>query len=147
MPRRDLAQPRGDHEPATARPLELASGDTTNEDGDGDPAEDSLLKLWLEGDTGGIRVDNLLVRNDTSDSSTVVKAGHTGGPPLRNSGSRFFLLADMNGGFLGAPTTLLRTNQMECDDLDLKVQLPVLGLTDVLPFPGEVVLGNVCIDH
>ena len=38
-------------------------------------------------------------------------------------------------------------NQMECDDLDIKVDLPVLGLTDVLPFPGELVLGDVCIDR
>jgi hypothetical protein len=127
--------------------LEFASGDTTNEDGDGDPLEDKLLKLWLEGDAGGIRVDNLFVRNDASDSSTIVKAGHTGGPPLRNSGSHFFLLADLNGGFLGVPRTLLRDNQMECEDLEVQVQLPVLGLTDVLPFPGEVVLGDVCIDH
>ena len=53
----------------------------------------------------------------------------------------------LNGGFLGVPTTLLRDNQMECEDLEVQVQLPVLGLTDVLPFPGEVVLGDVCIDH
>lgn len=123
--------------------LEFASGDTTNEDEDGDPLEDDLLKLWLEGDSGGIRVDNLLVRNDTSDSSTIVRAGHNGGLPLRNSGDHFFLLADMSG----IPNTEIRHNQMECDDLDVKVDLPLLGLTDVLPFPGEVVLGDVCIDH
>ena len=57
--------------------LEFGSGDTTNEDEDGDPMEDGLLKLWLEGDNDGIRVDNMLVRNDTSDSSTIVRAGHT----------------------------------------------------------------------
>ncbi|HWI06575.1 MAG TPA: hypothetical protein VNT54_03555, partial [Solirubrobacteraceae bacterium] len=123
--------------------LEFASGDTTNEDEDGDPLEDDLLKLWLEGDSQGIRVDNLFVRNDTSDSSTIVKAGHNGGLPLRNSGSHFFLLADMSG----IPNTEIRANQMECDDLDVKVDLPLLGLTDVLPFPGEVVLGDICIDH
>lgn len=123
--------------------LEFGSGDTTNEDGDGDPLEDDLLKLWLEGDSQGIRVDNLLVRNDTSDSSTIVRAGHNGGLPLRNSGDHFFLLADMSG----IPNTEIRHNQMECDDLDVKVDLPILGLTDVLPFPGEVVLGDVCIDH
>lgn len=123
--------------------LEFGSGDTTNEDEDGDPFEDDLLKLWLEGDSGGIKVDNLLVRNDTSDSSTIVRAGHNGGLPLRNSGDHFFLLADMSG----IPNTELRDNQMECDDLDVKVDLPVLGLTDVLPFPGEVVLGDICIDH
>lgn len=123
--------------------LEFASGDTTNEDEDGDPFEDDLLKLWLEGDSGGIKVDNLLVRNDTSDSSTIVRAGHNGGLPLRNSGDHFFLLADMSG----IPNTEIRDNQMECDDLDVKVDLPLLGLTDVLPFPGEVVLGDVCIDH
>lgn len=124
--------------------LEFASGDTTSEDEDGDPLEDDLLKLWLEGDGGGIKVDKLRVRNDTSDSETILKAGHTGGPPLRNTGDHFFLLADMNGGFLGVPTTLLRDNQMECDDLEVQVQLPVLGLTDVLPSPGELVLGDIC---
>ena len=123
--------------------LEFASGDTTNEDEDGDPLEDDLLKLWLEGDSGGIKVDNLFVRNDTSDSSTILKAGHTGGPPLRNSGDHFFLLADMSG----IPNTEIRHNQMECEDLEVKVDLPILGLTDVLPFPGEVVLGDICIDH
>ena len=123
--------------------LEFASGDTTNEDEDGDPIEDDLLKLYLEGDSQGIRVNNLHVRNDTSDSSTIVRAGHTGGPPLRNSGDHFFLLADMSG----IPNTEIRQNQMECDDLDVKVDLPILGLTDVLPFPGEVVLGDICIDH
>ena len=123
--------------------LEFASGDTTNEDEDGDPVEDDLLKLWLEGDDGGIRVNNLLVRNDTSDSSTIVRAGHHGGLPLRNSGDHFFLLADMSG----IPNTEIRHNQMECDDLDVKVDLPILGLTDVLPFPGELVLGDICIDH
>ena len=123
--------------------LEFASGDTTNEDEDGDPLEDGLLKLWLEGDSQGIRVNNLHVRNDTSDSSTILRAGHTGGLPLRNSGDHFFLLADMSG----IPNTEIRHNQMECDDLDVKVDLPVLGLTDVLPFPGEVVLGDICIDH
>jgi hypothetical protein len=123
--------------------LEFASGDTTNEDEDGDPFEDDLLKLWLEGDAQGIRVDNLLVRNDTSDSSTIVRAGHNGGLPLRNSGDHFFLLADMSG----IPNTEIRENQMECDDLDVKVDLPLLGLTDVVPFPGELVLGDICIDH
>jgi hypothetical protein len=128
--------------------LEFGTGDTTTKDEDGDPLEDSLMKLWLEGDSQGIRVDDLHVRNDTTDSSTIVKAGHNNGLPLRNSGDHFFLLADMNGGFLGkVPKTLLRDNQMECSDLDVKVQLPVLGLTDVLPSPGELVLGDVCIDH
>jgi len=122
--------------------LEFGSGDTTNEDEDGDPLEDDLLKLWLEGDSQGIRVNNLHVRNDTSDSSTIVRAGHNGGLPLRNSSDHFFLLADMSG----IPNTEIRHNQMECDDLDVKVDLPVLGLTDVLPFPGEVVLGDICID-
>ena len=123
--------------------LEFGSGDTTNEDEDGDPLEDGLLKLWLEGDSDGIKVDNLLVRNDTSDSSTIVRAGHNGGLPLRNSGDHFFLLADMDF----PPNTEIRENQMECDDLDVKVDLPLLGLTDVLPFPGELVLGDICIDH
>jgi hypothetical protein len=123
--------------------LEFASGDTTNEDEDGDPLEDDLLKLWLEGDSQGIRVNNLHVRNDTSDSSTIVRAGHNGGLPLRNSGDHFFLLADMSG----IPNSEIRENKMECDDLDVKVDLPVLGLTDVLPFPGELVLGDICIDH
>jgi hypothetical protein len=41
----------------------------------------------------------------------------------------------------------IRENKMECDDLDVKVDLPILGLTDGLPFPGEVVLGDICIDH
>jgi hypothetical protein len=123
--------------------LELASGDTTSTDEDGAPLEDDLLKLWLDGDSGGIRVDSLVVRNDTSDSSTIVRAGHSGGLPLRNSGDHFFLLADMSG----IPNTALRDNQMECDDLDVEVDLPVLGLTDVLPSPGEVFLGDVCIDH
>jgi hypothetical protein len=122
--------------------LEFASGDTTNEDEDGDPLEDDLLKLWLEGDSDGIKVNNLHVRNDTSDSSTIVRAGHTGGPPLRNSGDHFFLLADMSG----IPNSEIRENKMECDDLEVKVDLPILGLTDVLPFPGEVVLGDICID-
>jgi hypothetical protein len=123
--------------------LEFASGDTTNEDEDGDPLEDDLLKLWLEGDSEGIRVNNLHVRNDTSDSSTIVRAGHNGGLPLRNSGDHFFLLADMSG----IPNSEIRENKMECDDLDVKVDLPILGLTDVLPFPGELVLGDICIDH
>jgi hypothetical protein len=123
--------------------LEFASGDTTNEDEDGDPFEDDLLKLYLQGDNQGIKVNNMLVRNDTSDSSTIVRAGHNGGLPLRNSGDHFFLLADMSG----IPNTEIRENQMECDDLDVKVDLPILGLTDVLPFPGEVVLGDICIDH
>lgn len=123
--------------------LEFASGDTTNEDEDGDPLEDDLLKLWVEGDSNGIRVDNLLVRNDTSDSATIVRAGHNGGLPLRNSGDHFFLLADLSG----IPNTEIRHNQIECDDLDVKVDLPILGLTDVLPFPGELVLGDICIDH
>jgi len=123
--------------------LEFASGDTANEDEDGAPLEDDLLKLWLEGDSGGIRVDNLVVRNDTSDSSTILCAGHSGGLPLRNSGDHFFLLADMSG----LPNTALRDNQMECDDLDVKVHLPLAGLTDVLPTPGELFLGDVCIDH
>jgi hypothetical protein len=123
--------------------LEFAAGDTTNEDEDGDPVENDLLKLWLEGSSAGIKVDQLFVRNDTSDTSTIVRAGHTGGPPLRNSGDHFFLLADMSG----IPSTLLRDNQMECADLEVKVDLPLLGLTDVLPFPGELFLGDICIDH
>jgi hypothetical protein len=123
--------------------LEFASGDTTNEDEDGDPFEDDLLKLYLQGDNQGIKVNNMLVRNDTSDSSTIVRAGHNGGLPLRNSGDHFFLLADMSG----IPNTEIRDNQMECDDLDVKVDLPILGSTDVLPFPGELVLGDICIDH
>jgi hypothetical protein len=123
--------------------LEFASGDTTNENQNGDPVENDLLKLWVEGSDDGIRVDQLFVRNDTSDTSTIIKAGHTGGLPLRNSGDHFFLLADLSG----IPNTLLRTNQMECADLEVKVDLPILGLTDVLPFPGELFLGDICIDH
>ncbi len=122
--------------------LEFASGDTTNEDEDGDPLEDDLLKLWVATDSGGIKVDNLFVRNDTSDSSTVVRAGHTGGLPLRNSGDHFFLLADMSF----PPNTEIRENQIECGDLEVKVDLPLLGLTDVLPSPGELLLGDLCID-
>jgi hypothetical protein len=123
--------------------LELGAGDTTNKDQDGDPVEDDLLKLWLEGSSDGIRVDQLFVRNDTADTSTIIKAGTTGGLPLRNSGDHFFLLADMSG----VPNTEIRHNQMECADLEVKVDLPILGLTDVLPFPGEAFLGDICIDH
>ena len=124
--------------------LEFASGDTTNEDEDGDPLEDGLLKLYLEGDNDGIRVDNMLVRNDTSDSSTIVRAGRSANSlPLRNSNDHFFLLADMDF----PPNAEIRENQLECDDLDVKVDLPILGLTDVLPFPGDPVLGDICIDH
>jgi len=122
--------------------LEIAAGNTTNEDEGGEPAEDDLLKLWVATDSGGIKVDDLLVRNDTSDTSAILKAGHTGGLPLRNSGDHFLWLADLSG----IPNTEIRTNQIECGDLELKADLPVLGLTDVLPFPGEVVFGDVCID-
>ena len=117
--------------------LEFASGDTTNEDEDGDPFEDDLLKLYLQGDSQGIRVNNLHVRNDTSDSSTIVRAGHNGGLPLRHSGDHFFLLADMSG----IPNTEIRENQMECDDLEVKVfgARPVQSAQGT---PGEV-LGSV----
>ena len=47
----------------------------------------------------------------------------------------------------GIPNSEIVHNQMECDDLEVKVDLPLLGLTDVLPFPGEVVLGDICINH
>ncbi len=123
--------------------LEFGSGDTTNEDEDGDPMEDGLLKLWLEGDNDGIRVDNMLVRNDTSDSSTIVRAGNNGGLPLRNSGDHFFLLADMDS----RPTRRSGTTRWSATTSTVKVDLPLLGLTDVLPDPGELVLGDICIDH
>jgi len=31
--------------------------------------------------------------------------------------------------------------------IDVEVELPAIGLTDVLPFPGEFALGDICIDH
>ncbi len=120
--------------------LEFASGDTTNKDEDGDPIEDDLVKLLLDGDGDGIKVDQLQVRNDTSDSTTTIRAGHTGGDPLRNVGGVFFLLADMTG----IPSGLIREHQLDCDNLTLEVDLPLLGATDVLPFPGDPIIGDIC---
>ena len=59
--------------------LELAAGDSATKGEDGAPIEDELLKLYLEGDDGGIKVDELRVRNDTSHSATTIRAGHAGG--------------------------------------------------------------------
>lgn len=124
--------------------LEFAAGDSASKDEDGDPIEDDLLKLYLEGDGGGIKVDELRVRNDTSDSTTTIRAGHTGGLPLRNSGDFFFGLFD-----LSVPPSQEdepRVNQIECSDLAVEVDLPLLGATDVLPGLGEFFLGDICID-
>jgi hypothetical protein len=123
--------------------LELAAGDSATKDEDGNPIEDDLLKLYLEGDDGGIKVDELRVRNDTSDSTTTLRAGHTGGPPLRNSGDFFFGVFDLT--FPPAQEDEPRLNQIECGDLDVEVDLPVLGATDVLPGLGEAFLGDICI--
>jgi len=125
--------------------LEFAAGDSASEDEDGDPIENDLLKLYLEGDSDGIKVDELRVRNDTSDSTTTLRAGHTGGLPLRNSGSFFFGVFDLS--FPPSQEDEPRINQIECGDLDVEVDLPILGATDVLPGLGELFLGDICIDH
>jgi hypothetical protein len=125
--------------------LEFAAGDSASKDDDGDPIEDDLLKLYLEGDNDGIKVDQLRVRNDTSDSTTTIRAGHTGGLPLRNSGAYFFGLFDLT--FPPSQEDEPRVNQIECSDLDVEVDLPILGATDVLPGLGEFFLGDICIDH
>lgn len=120
--------------------LELASGYSDGKDGDGDPYEDDLLKLYLKSDSQGIRVGNLLIRNDTSDSSTILQASD---PPLRHvNGPYFFGLFDMT--FPPDPEDEPRVGQMECGSLVAKVDLPVLGMTDVLPQPGEIFLGDIC---
>ncbi len=119
--------------------LEFAAGDSNSLDGDGDPIEDDLLKLYLDSDDEGIRVGELKVRNDTSDSTTIIRAGD---PPLTNTGDFFFGLFD-----LSVPPSQEdepRVNQIECGDLDVEVDLPVLGLTDVLPGLGEFFLGDIC---
>ena len=123
--------------------LEFAAGDSASKDGDGDPIEDDLLKLYLAGDSDGIKVDRLKVRNDTSDSTTTIRAGHTGGLPLRNSGDFFFGLFDLS--LPPSQEDEPRVNQIECSDLAVEVDLPVLGATDVLPGLGEFFLGDICI--
>lgn len=123
--------------------LEFAAGDSASKDEDGDPIEDDLLKLYLAGDSDGIRVGQLRVRNDTSDSTTTIRAGHTGGPPLRNSGDFFFGLFDLT--VPPSQEDEPRVNQIECSDLDVEVDLPLLGATDVLPGLGELFLGDLCI--
>jgi hypothetical protein len=123
--------------------LELAAGDSATKDADGAAIEDDLLKLYLEGDDGGIKVDELRVRNDTSDSTTPIRAGHSGGLPLRNSGDFFFGLFDLT--VPPAQEDEPRLNQIECSDLDVEVDLPLLGATDVLPGIGENFIGDVCI--
>ncbi len=117
--------------------LELASGYS---DDAGDPYEDDLLKLFLKSDSDGIRVGNLRLRNDTSDSTTRVTAGD---PPLRHrNGPFFFGLFDLTTP--PDPEDEPRVGQLECGDLDVFVDLPLLGATDVLPGLGEVFLGDIC---
>lgn len=119
--------------------LEFASGDTTNEDEDGDPIEDDLLKLWFKSDGVGLKVDHLHVRNDTSDSTTNVIAGTEGRPAMTHTGDHFFGLYDLSG----VPSTEIVENRLRCDGLDIEVDLPVLGSTDVIPGLAELFI-DIC---
>lgn len=126
--------------------LELATGETEtrNDDGDG-PWDDGLLKLYLDTDAKGIRMDDLTIRNDTAEKITRLRAGN---PGLRSwadqNGDHFFGVFDLD--VPPEQEEHPRIGQLECGDLDVKVDLPVLGLTDVLPGLGEFFLGDICHD-
>lgn len=120
--------------------LEFAAGDSDSKDDDGDPIEDDLLKLYLDTDSEGIKVDSLKVRNDTSDSTTTIKAGANGGPPLRNTGSHYFGLFDLT--FPPSVEDEPMINQLECGDLVVEVDLPLLGATNIIGIADLVT--NLC---
>ncbi len=128
----------------------IYSGETLerNEEGDG-PEEDELLKLYVHTNDVGIRVKDLFLRNTLADSRTKIQAGWIekdgqripGGKPLRSgAGGAFELLADLSG----IPNAEHRRGQIECETMVVSVWI-VLGHFDVLPFPGEAVLGDICI--
>lgn len=118
--------------------LEFASGDSDSKDSDGDPIEDSLLKLFLDSDDDGIKVDELKVRNDNADSTTTITAGANGGPPLRNSGDFYFGLFDLT--FPPSVEDEPMVNQLECGDLVVEVDLPLIGATNIVGV-AELVTG------
>jgi hypothetical protein len=119
--------------------LEFMSGDTQNKDEDGDPVEDDLLKLYFQSDADGLKTDEVHVRNDTSDSTTNIIAGTEGRPAMTHTGDHFLGLYDLSG----IPSTEFVTNRLRCDGLDVEVDLPVLGLTDVIPGLAELFI-DIC---
>lgn len=127
--------------------LEMATGDSDSKDEDGDPIEDDLMKLYVDTDFEGIKIDKLHVRNDTSDSTTDITAGD---PPLRNRNSPSGSFAPFSWLFdLSVPPSTEdqpHTGQLQCGGLDVFVDLPILGATDVIPGLGEFFLGDICFE-
>ncbi len=119
--------------------MEFFSGDTTNKDEDGDPIEDGLLKLYFKSDDNGLRADSVHVRNDVSDSTTDVVAGNNGRPAMKNTGDYFLGLYDLDF----PPNNEFVHNRLTCGGLDISVDLPILGHTDVIPTLAELFI-DIC---
>lgn len=131
--------------------LGVFSGETLERNGDGDgPEENDLLKVYLLTDQQGVRIRRLDISNTLTDKQTTLIAGwrekdgvwRREGKPLASEGGQAFRwLADLTG----IPNTESRIGRMVCDDLTVGVDLPILGKTDVIPNPGEAVLGDICV--
>jgi hypothetical protein len=101
--------------------------------------DEDLIKIWLATDDYGIRAGHAVVRNEDTDSEVVIE---TGDGSLRNTGDHFYALKTLAITNKKPPDE--QDNQLAgCDDLTLKVD--VLGISfDVLPQPGELILGDIC---
>jgi hypothetical protein len=116
--------------------LEFASGNAVNEDDDGGgPGEDGLLKLYVDTDETGIKVDDL--RSVNTASNDVIHLQKGADPPFRNTvaGDPFSLVIDLDTNFtpFDAPDVeLWNGRQIDCRNITLSPK--ILGTElDVIP--------------
>lgn len=116
--------------------LEFASGNAINEDDDGGgPGEDGLLKLYVDTDDTGIKVDDL--RSVNTASNDVIHLQKGADPPFRNTvtGDPFSLVIDLDTNFtpFDAPDVeLWNGRQIDCRNITLSPK--ILGTElDVIP--------------
>ena len=101
--------------------------------------DEDLIKIWLATDDYGIRAGRAVVRNEDTSSEVVIE---TGSGSLRNTGDHFYALKTLAITNKKPPDD--QENQLAgCDDLTLEVEIAGINI-DVLPQPGELVLGDIC---
>ena len=101
--------------------------------------DEDLIKIWLATDDHGIRAGRAVVRNEDTSSEVVIE---TGSGSLRNTGDHFYALKTLAITNKKPPDD--QENQLAgCDDLTLEVEIAGINF-DVLPQPGELILGDIC---
>ena len=101
--------------------------------------DEKLMKIWLATDDYGIRAGRVVIRNEDTSSEVVIGTGNSS---LRNTGDYFYALKNLS--IVNVPPPEDQVNQLaSCDDLTVEVEIIGINI-DVLPQPGELMLGDIC---